>query len=227
MKAFPLILAGAVLLLPSCDSLSSEEYMPEYMKETTPLDPPGTEAARKAMRMERVKEGRYETGSSVAVQQGRVFLLSRNPEYSPEPEGRMVEAAEAKILSCEGLYYFVELEDGKRGYLRESDFEPPVELMPTDPLLAGGMYGPEGEVEGAAPMQLDENQTLTTNEDGRSVVLVGKKTERSAEFEQRKQAVEKGEAVPVPSVSAPALSLPAQNEPAPPLPEPAGNAPEA
>ncbi len=219
MKPFPLILAGALLVLPSCDSLSSAEYTPEYMKETSPLDPPGTEAARKAMRMERVKEGKFATGSSVAVQQGRVFLLSRNPEYSPEPEGRLVDAVSAKILSCEGLYYFVELEDGKRGYLRESDFEPPVELIPTDPMMAGGMFLPEGgEVEGAAPMALDENQTLTTNADGRAVVLVGKKTERTAEFEQRKQAVETGTAVPAPSYD---LGAP------PPLPEPAGDGPDA
>ncbi len=215
MKVFPLIFAGALLVLPSCDSLFSEDYTPEYMKEASPLDPPGTEAARKAMRLERVKEGKYETGSSMAVQEGRVFLLSRNPEYSPEPEGRLVEAGEAKILSCEGLYYFVELDDGKRGYLRESDFVPPVELVPTDPM----MFGVEGEVEGAAPMPLDENQTLTTNADGRAVVLVGKKSERTAEFEQRKEAVEKGLPVPLPA--------PAVDEPPPPLPEPAGDGPEA
>ncbi len=225
MRAFPLVLAGVLLVLPSCNSTFSEDYLPEYMKETTPMDPPGTEAARKAMRLERVKEGRYETGSTVPVQQGRVFLLSRNPEYSEEPEGRMVEVAAAKILSCEGLYYFVEMEDGKRGYLRESDFEPPVELMPTDPMLAGAMFGPEGVVEGGAPMQLDENQTLTTNEDGRAVVLVGKKTERSAEFEQRKQAVESGLPVPVPAAGT--LPMPAVDEPPPPLPEPAGDGPEA
>ncbi len=217
MKAFPLILTAAMLVLPSCDSISSEEYMPEYMKETTPLDPPGTEAARKAMRLERVKEGKFATGTSVPVQQGRVFLLSRNPEYSPEPEGRLVESAEAKILSCEGLYYFVEMQDGKRGYLRESDLEQPIELMPTDPMLMGGMFGPDGEVEGGAPMQLDENQTLTTNTDGRSVILVGKKTERTAEFEKRKEAVEKGEPIPLPATGGDELP--------PPLPAPAGDGP--
>ncbi len=218
MKAFPLILAAAVLLLPACNTMFSEDYLPEYMKETTPLDPPGTEAARKAMRLERVKEGLYANGETVPVQQGRVFLLTRNPEYSPEPEGRMVEAAEAKVLSCEGLYYFVQLPDGKRGYLRESDFEQPVELLPTDVL-----YGPDGApLEGGAPIELDENQTLTTNEDGRSVVLVGKKTERSAEFEQRKQAVEQGKPVP-----ADLPQLPSLDEPPPPLPEPAGDGPEA
>ncbi len=218
MKAFPLILAGAALLLPSCEMFPAEEYMPEYLKETSPLDPPGTEAARKAMRLQRVKEGKFATGSSVPVQQGRVFLLSRNPEYSPEPEGRLVDAAEAKILSCEGLYYFVEMEDGKRGYLRESDFEPPVELLPTDARFPGA----DGEqVEGAAPMQLDENQTLTTNEDGRAVVLVGKKTERSAEFEQRKDAVENGKPLPL-LTPAPELPPSASEEAPPPLPEPSG-----
>ncbi len=215
MKLYPYLFAGLMLVLPSCDSLSSEEYTPEYLKETTPLDPPGTEAARKAMRMERVKEGKFETGSSVPVQQGRVFLLSRNPEYSPEPEGRLVEAAEAKILSCEGLYYFVEMEDGKRGYLRESDFEQPMDLLlpPADPMMAE--FG--GEVEGGAPIQLDDNQTLTTNTDGRSVILVGKKTGRSAEFEKRKNALERGESYPVPA---------AGGEEPPPLPEPAGDGPE-
>ncbi len=225
MRFFPLALTGLLLVLPSCDSLFSEEYMPEYMKETTPLDPPGTEAARKAMRLERVKEGKFETGSSVPVQGGRVFLLSRNPEYNPEPEGRLVEAAEAKILSCEGLYYFVELEDGKRGYLRESDFEQPAaDLLPTDPMLAGGLFLP-GEVEGGAPVQLDDNQVLTTNEDGRAVVLVGKKSDRAAEFERRRQAVEKGEPLPLPAPqTAPAAG--ADEEP-PPLPEPAGDGPSA
>ncbi len=217
MRVFPLVLAGLLLALPSCESLS-EEYTPEYLKETTPLDPPGTEAARKAMRAERVKDGLFETGSSVPVQPGRVYLLSRNPEYTPDTDGRMVDSGDAKILSCEGLYYFVEMEDGKRGYLRESDFMQP-NLVPTDPMMmAGGMFGPEGEVEGAAPMQLDENQTLTTNEDGRAVVLVGKKTERAAEFEQRKKAVETGTPAPAPSYS---------NEEPPPLPAPAGDGPES
>ncbi len=212
-----------MLVLSSCDSFKQEEYTPEYLKEPSPLDPPGTEAARKAMRQERVKEGgKFETGTSVPVQEGRVFLLSRNPEYSHEPSGRMVEADEAKILSCEGLYYFVELEDGKRGYLRETDFvQPEVDLVSTNPMFAGefagDMFIPDGEVEGAAPMQLDDNQTLTTNEDGRAVLLVGKKSDRSAEFEQRKQAVEKGE--PLPS----SISI---DEP-PPLPEPAGDGPES
>ncbi len=215
MKLYPYLFAGLALVLPSCDSISSAEYTPEYLKETTPLDPPGTEAARKAMRMERVKEGKFETGSSVPVQQGRVFLLSRNPEYSPEPEGRLVESAEAKILSCEGLYYFVEMEDGKRGYLRESDLEQPMDLLPpADPMMAE--FG--GELEGGAPIQLDDNQTLTTNRDGRSVILVGKKTGRSAEFEKRKTAVEKGE-------SFPSYSTTGNDEP-PPLPEPAGDGPE-
>ncbi len=216
-KVFPLILAGVMLALPSCESLSSEEYTPEYLRESSPLDPPGTEAARKEMRMKRVKEGKYETGVTLAVQQGRVFLLSRNPEYDPDAGGRLVEAEEAKILSCEGLYYFVEMSDGKRGYLRESDF--------VDPMAQDGLFLPDG-VEGAAPIQLDENQTLTTNADGRAVLLVGKKSDRSAEFEKRRKAVEKGEPVPMPEMGDEPLPAPAASEELPPLPEPAGDGPQ-
>ncbi len=202
MKAFPIVLAAAWLVLPSCESLSSAEYTPEYLKESSPLDPPGTETVRNAMRQQRVKEGKYEPGTTLSVQQGRVFLLNRNPEYDPEAGGRLVEAESAQLLSCEGIYYFVEMSDGKRGYLRESDFIDP------------WMQEPAQE---EPTIQLEENQTLATNEHGRSVVLVGRKSERAAEFERRRKAVESGTPLPEPA--------PAGDEP-PPLPEPAGDAPQ-
>ncbi len=208
MRSLPIALA-ALALLPSCDSLFSGEYSPEYLREDSPLDPPGLAAARKAQRDALVKEGLFAPGSTVEVQQGRVFLLARNPERTPEPSGKMVESAKAKIISCEGLYYFVELDGGERGFLRESDLVQPVELVPTNPMLAGDLFAtPISEV--AEPLPLDENQTLTTNNNGRTVVLVGKKSERSAEFEERKKEVETGG------------DSGADSEP-PPLPEPSGN----
>ncbi len=215
MKLFPLFLAPALLLLPSCESIPSEEYTPEYLKESSPLDPPGTEAARQALRQQRVKEGKYEEGSTQTVQQGRAFLFFRNPEYDAEAGGRLVEAEEATIRSCEGLYYFVEMSDGKRGYLRESDFEDPM-AMETAAFMSEGLEGME-------PIQLDENQTLTTNADGRTVLLVGKKSDRSAQFEKLRKAVETGAPVPV---ETPAEELPAPSSELPPLPEPAGDGPQ-
>ncbi len=211
MKLFPILLAG-LLLLPACESLPSSKFVPEYMKEDSPLDPPGTSEARRAMRAQRVKEGKFATDSTVDVQEGRVFLLDRNPDYSQDPNGSLVEAASAKIMSCEGLYYFVELDGGQRGYLRESDLVQPVELVPTAGMVVGGdIFAPEGPVEGAAPLPLDDNQTLTTNADGRAVVLVGKKTERSAEFEERKKVVE-GEASATDGDEPPPLPAPANQQ---------------
>ncbi len=50
---------------------------------------------------------------------------------------------------------------------------------------------PTGETPGpVGDIPLDDNQKLTTNADGRTVVIVDKKTDRSAEFEARKQAME-------------------------------------
>ncbi len=197
-------------LLPSCET--TEEYTPEYLREDSPLDPPGTAEARKAQRAERVKEGLFAPGSTVDVQQGRVFLLSRNPDYSDEPSGRMVDAEQAKVISCEGLYYFVELDGGKRGYLRESDLVSPVQLVPTDPVMVNGDLFATPVGDDGTPLPLDENQTYATNATGRTVILVGKTSERGNEFEERKKAVEEG-------------STSGGDEP-PPLPEPshaAGN----
>ncbi len=193
MTLRPLAIA-ALCLLPSC-GIFSNEYSPEYMREDSPLDPPGMAAARAAQRAQRVKEGVFAPGASVEVQQGRAFLLDRNPDHSDEPNGRMVKSATAKIISCEGLYYYVELEDGKKGFLRESDLVSPVQLVPTDPMLIGGDLFPGVLPAGETPaptgdIPLDDNQQLTTNADGRTVVLVGKKTDRGAEFEARKQELE-------------------------------------
>lgn len=216
-----------LLLLPSCGwvnehILSRGEYDPDYLKEDSPLDPPGTAAARKAARQKLLKEGTFQKGDTPAVQQGKAFLFNRNPDTTEDPSGKMVRTEKAKIIACEGLYYFVEVDDGSRGFLRESDLEPPVQLVPTSDFM-GPMeqaIPADGIFPGEGPLTLEGNQKLMTNEDGRTVVIVGKKSEKSQEFEARKKALEQGgEPTPQPA-SSPSSPLP---DPADvPLPEPAG-----
>ncbi len=196
-----LLALASLLLLPSCSLFTAtEEYTPEYLKEDSPLDPPGTAQARKALRdkyAELAKNSTFKPGETYNINDGRVYLLDRNPDNVNEPSGRMVKAETAKVISCEGLYYFVETEGGKRGYLRASDLVSPVQLVPTDPLLMNGDLFPAGLPEGETPgpvgdIPLNDNQKLTTNADGRTVIIVDKKTDRSAEFEAQKQAMEQG-----------------------------------
>ncbi len=199
MKLLPLALIS-LFLLPSCSEWRSREYTPEYLNADSPLDPPGMAAARAAQRAQRVKEGAFTPGSTIEVQQGRAFLLERNPDHNDDPSGRMVKSATAKIISCEGLYYFVELEDGKKGFLRESDLVPPVQLVPTDPSLIGSDLFPGATTADGMPspgveIPLQDNEQMTTNTDGRKVILIDKKTDRSAEFEAQRKAMESGAAV--------------------------------
>ena len=191
---YPILLFGT-LLLSSCSIFESNEYMPLYLQEPSPLDPPGTEDLRAKMRAERVKEGIFAVGESPEVQQGRAYLLDRNPDYSENPSGRMVATATVKVLSCEGTYYFVEAEDGKRGFLRESDMVRPITLVSTSDFVP--LPG-EGLVPGAdgllpfeqAPLNQGTAPQLRVNDDGRTVVVVGKKSDKSREFEERRRAFE-------------------------------------
>ena len=128
MKFLPLVIAP-VLFLSSCSIFEKGEYVPEYLKEPSPLDPPGTEAARAAEKAKRVKEGAFETGSTQKVNEGKVFLFKRNPDYDEDASGKMVSTENAKIISCEGLYYFVEVDDGRKGFLRETDMVAPVKHL--------------------------------------------------------------------------------------------------
>lgn len=202
------LLLGAVLLS-SCSLFKSNEYMPLYLQEPSPLDPPGTEELRAKMRAERVKEGIFAAGDTPEVQQGRVYLLDRNPDYSENPSGRMVATGTVKVLSCEGTYYFVEAEDGKRGFLRESDMMRPITLVSTSdfvPLPGEGlMPGADGLLPfEQAPLKQDATPQLRVNEDGRTVVVVGKKSDKSREFEARRRALEAdmsaGAGTPAPAV---------------------------
>lgn len=212
-----------VLILSSCGVLKKittpGEYHPEYMNEGSALDAPGMAAARAAQRNALVQDGAYAPGDVLDVQESKVYLFSRNPDKDTEATGKMVSTEKAKIISCEGLYYFVEVDDGSKGFLRESDLVNPVKLVSTTDgflLPNGETPGPEGWAEGAVEqpdvVQLDSNQTLMTNQSGRTVVVVGKKTEKSEEFEARKKAMLEGKPAPAPA----ALPEPASEE----LPEP-------
>lgn len=215
--------ACAAVTLCSCDALKSlttpGEYHPEYLNEGSALDGPGMAAARAAQRNERVQEGSYAPGEMLDVQESKVYLFRRNPDKDPEATGKMVNTEKAKIIACEGLYYFVETDDGSKGFLRESDLVNPIRLVSTmDGIPNGETPGPEGWAEGAVAqpdvVQLDSNQTLMTNESGRTVVVVSKKSDKTMDFEAQKKAILEGK--PADKTPAP-LPEPASEE----LPEPA------
>ena len=183
------------------------EYMPIYLQESSPLDPPGMEAVRAEARAKYVKEGLYADGETLDVQQGKAVLFNRNPDYYEGARGNMVKTATARIISCEGLYYFVEIEDGSKGFLRETDFVNPVKLVSTaaeeGETPADGTWTPAGE------------QKMMTNSSGRTVVVVNKKSRKSDEFEARRRALD--------SSSAPAADDGGLPTPTAELPEPAGS----
>lgn len=222
MKALYLPLFCAAMLS-SCALFERGVYTPLYLQEPSPLDPPGTAEAREKMRAERVKEGIFATGATPEVQQGRAFLLDRNPDYTEDPVGRMVETPTVKILSCEGMYYFVEAENGKRGFLRESDMVNPVTLVSTAdfvPLPGEGILPADGNM---LPFELpaesaDATSRLSTNEDGRTVVIVGRKSDKSAQFEAQKRALESGQSL---DGTETAVSPESEDDEA--LPEPSGS----
>ncbi len=212
-------------VLSSCSLFNPEEqdYTPEYLREDSPLDPPGTAAARAALRAKLVKEGAFAPGEQLEVQQGKVFLFYRNPDHSHDTSGRMVDAVTARIISCEGLYYFVETDGGKKGYLRESDLVSPVKtLISTQTeLFPGGEMPmlPEnwGDDTASAP---DGAQKIMTTSSGRTVVVVKKKSDKSAEFEARKKQFE--ETAGQKLGGTPAEGTPLPDPASVPLPEPAG-----
>lgn len=222
MKPLYLLLASAVLLS-SCSVVknvfSAGEYTPEYLKEDSPLDPPGTAAAREEARRKLVKEGLFMTGAEIDVRDGKAYLFNRNPDYSDSPGGRMVKSEKAKILSCEGTYYFVEVDGGKRGFLRESDFVDPVTMLTTTsdflPAEQGILPGATGNVLPDAELQIGDNQTLTTNKVGRTVVVVGTKDDKADDFEAAKREVESGKSLPA--------AAPVVDEEYEPLPEPSAS----
>lgn len=210
-----LTLFAVATVLTSCSWLKRMaepgEYSPAYLQEESALDPPGAAAAREAARRKLVKDGMFVPGAEIEVKEGKAFLFTRNPDHVPETGGRMIKTAKAKILSCEGTYYFVEAEEGQRGFLRESDFVDPVSTLTTT-----GNFLPDGQgilpeggaTDGGSVLQdgtldIGDNKTLTTNENGRTVVVVGKKTDKSTEFEEAKRRIEAAsEDAPLPEPAA-------------------------
>ena len=192
---FTLSVLGAVALS-SCSVMerltTPGEYVPIYLQEPSPLDPPGMEAVRAEARAKYVKEGMYADGEELEVQQGKAFLFNRNPEYYEGAKGNMVTTEKAKIISCEGAYYFVEIDDGSKGFLRETDMVNPVKLVATTDdtgLLPTAALPP---VEEWAPeTAADGEQTVMTNQTGRPVLIVSKKSQKTAEFEARRRELEK------------------------------------
>ena len=184
-----------VTLLSSCsvfESLSTPgEYMPIYLQEPSPLDPPGMEAVRAEARAKYVKEGAYADGETLEVQQGKAYLFNRNPDYYEGAKGRMVTTASAKIISCEGIYYFVEIEDGSKGFLRETDFVNPVKLVST---TADSDLRPSGAMPAADTWPIsnaqDGDQSIMTNDSGRAVLIVSKKSKKTDEFEEQRRKLE-------------------------------------
>lgn len=202
--------------------------MPEYLKEDSPLDPPGTAAARAALRAKYLKEGAFAKDDTPEVNQGKAFFFNHNPDRDDRAKGRMIKTDRVKVIACEGLYYFVQADDGQRGYVRESDLVQPVQLVSTlDMPLGEGIDGifPELPPDEGGPVELENNQTLMTNQNGRTVVVKSKQTEKSEEFEKRRQDIlnqgsPAAPAVPSPSVPSPE-EIPDLPEPTA-LPEPAG-----
>lgn len=219
-KHLATISAFSMALLSACSVFEPGEYMPIYLQEPSPLDPPGMEALRAEARAKYVKEGLYADGEQLEVQQGKAFLFNRNPDYYERATGRMAETATARIISCEGLYYFVEIDDGSKGFLRETDFVNPRKLVssvaPQNELLPGAAPLPQ-VAEWSDEEAQDGAQRLLTTTSGRTVVVVSKKTEKSDEFEERLRKLKSTE--PTPAADDSGLPTPTAE-----LPEPAGSA---
>ena len=205
-KRFTAVCLLSLALLSSCGLATPGEYVPLYLQEPSPLDPPGMDALRAEARAKYVKEGLYAPGEELDVQQGKAYLFNRNPDYYEGATGDMVSTATARIISCEGLYYFVETEDGTKGFLRETDFVNPVKLVSTTDTAQNPMAQPGG-------------QTMMTNTSGRTVVVVSKKSDKSDEFASRLRQLESTSATD--SVDDGGLPTPTAE-----LPEPAGSAGE-
>ena len=223
--------------LPGCNSTGKIVATPPYLQADLPSDPPGLRAARAAERAKRVKDGNYKPGEQLEVHGGKVYVFRRNPDIDKETDGGMVSAEKATIVVCEGMYYFVELDDGSKGYVRETDLVNPQRLMQKGllpelgpdgmPLPGGGMLFPEESSVQGQPIELDQNQKLMTNTTGRTVVVVNKTTEKTDAFEARKKAMmgegdqpAKDAALPEPKPEreAPAAPLPSVDD-IPDLPE--------
>ena len=213
MKPFVTLSLLSMTLLTSCSVLerlsTPGEYTPIYLEEPSPLDPPGMDAIRAEARAKYVKEGLYKDGETLEVQQGKAFLFNRNPDYYEGAKGRMVQTANARIISCEGLYYFVELDDGSKGFLRETDFVNPVKLV------SNSIENLLPEESWDTPASMGGEQQIITSTSGRAVLVVKKTSKKTDEFNARRRELLNKQSADD--------TLPTPTEE---LPEPAGSAGE-
>ncbi len=233
-KIFLLSIALGGMWLSSCSSL--DDTTPVYMLPGRSNDPPGMDAARKAERLKRQKEGIYPIGSSVKIANEKTFFFHRNPDIDEITTGRMVKASEAKILACEGLYYFVETPKGERGFVRETDIVNPnagfigmenltgIEGLQLEDGLAGGsgvLTLPPGQTlppttDGSGsggifpgvnpPLPLSPEDIGPVNAGGRPVDLVTKDTEKGEEFAKKQEELKGGGSTPAPTRPKPSPS---------------------
>ncbi len=206
MKVKTLLFASlaAVFVLSSCSS-TDKNPLPLYLAPETPMDPPGTEMARKAEFDKRQQEGAFAVGDTAYVSQGKAYFFALNPEIDGGNAGKMMNADEVTIVSCEGMYYYVKTLDQDGGYLRESDlvnanaraqlnfdgeamdgvfFGDPT----TMPEMTGGgaLFPTTDGLTIAMPVGEDPNaRKVVTNAQGRVVTLEKKKTEASTRFEEK------------------------------------------
>lgn len=200
----PVLLLTSLLLLSSCSLFKPAESLPEYLREDSPLDPPGTAAARAEMRAKYLKEGIYAKGDRVDIFGGRIVLFDRNPERESNIKARSIETGTVKVIACEGTYYFVEADGGEMGYAKETDLfnpaampllpegqEPFGPLVPGDGQLIPGVPGADG-----AGVDIGGNQRLMQDADGHSVIITPSSSQRSSEFAARERALQQGQSLP-------------------------------
>jgi len=124
-----LVLLSTCLLSSCFTSNSPKEFTPSYLKKDSNLDKPGTASARAAERNKRKKDGAFALDANYALHGGKVFLFKMNPEYADSASGKTYKAKTAKVIFCEGTYYFVELDTKERGYIQETSMVPIRSLM--------------------------------------------------------------------------------------------------
>ncbi len=257
MKITALFVCALVsgLVLSSCKS-SLKNFTPPHLVADHPNDAPGVAINRKQERDKREKTGRFKIGEELPVAGGKAMLFMSNPDYdvNKNPVGKMVEATSAKVIFCEGLYYFVETNNEDRGYIRETDLSSANadSSLPT-PAAGGGSSAPTsypsgggigapsaypagdlpplpaagaGDIFPGDPLFGGDPGSTATTSSGRAVNIKTRETGRSKDFEKMKASLEKrsGAASATPSTPKPAMPKPASSDGIPDLPEPSASA---
>ncbi len=231
----------AASLLVSCKS-SFQDFTPAYLLPDSPSDAPGVGASRKMERDKRQKQGLYKVGDVLPVTGGKAMLFMSNPDYDThiKPDGKLITAKTAKVIFCEGLYYFIETDKKDRGYIRESDLTSNIPALPDAQLdlqgiisapteLSVGDYstlpgGDSSELfpEGGFLMNGASPQATATTETGRVVNIKTRDTGKSDDFEKVLQSLGQTNTNPAPTAT-PTPSA-GDDSDIPDLPEPSGSA---